>query len=103
MVRVSDVSHEATIRARWTMPEWMAPYQELFQPILNGGDFEEWMNDRTAYQINGPRALIACNIKGYIGALQRLHNAGLLAAAGSERTGEALVVSADDTRQAGGQ
>lgn len=54
----------------WVMPKWMEPYRALI--IGNGEPIETLMNDKTSYQINGPRALIAAGVRCQVGLLYRL-------------------------------
>jgi len=61
-------------KRKWKMPKWMIPFSEY----IVGNDIEEMMDDTTAYQINGPRALVALSIKSQVSMLERLHRAGVL-------------------------
>jgi len=60
----------------WTMPQWMKPYVEF----LGGSQeyIEEMVNDKTAVQINAPRALIAVEIGGRVQMITTLYKKGLL-------------------------
>lgn len=62
---------------KWTMPEWMSKYLK-FIGVQDRDEVEEWMNDSSPVNINAPRALIACNVKGAVGALLKMHKAGVI-------------------------
>jgi len=62
----------------WTMPDWMRPYLNVIVKGESKDYVEEMVNDKTAIQINAPRALMAVEIGGRVQMLTRLHNKGLL-------------------------
>jgi DNA-binding LacI/PurR family transcriptional regulator len=62
---------------KWVMPEWMTKYVKHIG-AQGQDEVEEWMNDHSNVQVNAPRALIACNVKGAVGVLLKLHKAGVI-------------------------
>jgi len=62
----------------WQMPDWMKPYTNVIVKGEKPEYVEEMVNDKTAVQINAPRALIAVEIGGRVQMLTWLHNKGLL-------------------------
>ena len=63
---------------KWTMPKWMEPYRPMLDNLTGGNSVEEMQNDATPFQINAPRALIACSVHGAINLLYQMHEKGVL-------------------------
>lgn len=62
--------------SKWKMPKWMEKYRACI--VGNGESVEDMMNDNTAYQINGPRAIIAAGVKTQVALLFTMRENGLL-------------------------
>ncbi len=77
--------------AKWTMPEWMEPYRDLFCNT-GGNSVEELMSDKSANVANNAvRAALIVAVRSQVGLLTGMHERGLLArdlAADRKRTGQ---------------
>lgn len=62
----------------WKMPDWMRPYIGVIAPRKDQAYIEEMVNDKTAIQINAPRALIAVEMGGRVQMITWLKEKGLL-------------------------
>jgi len=70
---------------KWVMPQWMIPYTDVIAPREKVAYIEEMVNDSSLVQVNAPRALIACTIKGKIQMITSLYDKGLLNAYDPDR------------------
>lgn len=70
---------------QWTMPKWMRPYTNVIVQGETAEYVEKMVNDKTAIQINAPKALMAVEIGGRVQMLTRLHKEGLLESYDPER------------------
>lgn len=65
-------------RKKWTMPEWMEPYRELFCNT-GGNPIEDLMNDHDCNIFNNSvRVILIGAVDGQIGLLTRLKDRGML-------------------------
>lgn len=65
-------------RKRWTMPEWMCPFEKYISNT-GGNPIEELMNDHTTIvQVNAPRAIVCVAVKSQVALLECLKAKGHL-------------------------
>jgi hypothetical protein len=60
------------------LPVDLEPFRHYIERYTFGAPVEEWLNDTTLVEINAPRALIACNVKGMVTILSVLAADGVL-------------------------